>query len=123
MIVESLITGKRMATGSSMRISSLEDIAVFTKEGEMTLKEVLKKLYDHEKGGQAMDPKSDDRQVRQYFGIVVPDYNPEKVYLSDIRKMVSWYNLLQEKEMLDFSAEGEAPAEAAGEEAAASEEV
>jgi hypothetical protein len=113
-IVESLSTGKRMPASASAKISSLEDIAVFTEGGELPLKEILKKISEHEQGGIAIVSKSSDDIIRKYFGIIVPDYIKEKVYVSDMKKIILWYNILQEKEMLDFSVQ---------EEAAGSEEV
>jgi hypothetical protein len=106
-IVESLATGKRMPASPSAKISALEDIAVFTEGGELPLKKILKKISEHEDGGVALDPKSSDDLIRKYFGVIVPDYIKEKVYVSDMKKIILWYNLLHEKEMLDFSAEEE----------------
>lgn len=108
-IVESLINGKRMPVSTTARISSLEDIAVYTAVGDLPLKEIFRKIADHEQGA-AIQAKATDEQIRRYFGEVVPDYDRERVYISDIRKIILWYNLLQEKQLLDFSAEEEASA-------------
>ncbi len=113
-IAESLLTGKRMPVHSSSKVSSLEDIAIFTESGEKPLKEVLKSISDFEKGGLTIDPKSPDDMLKKYFAQVVPDFNREKVYVSDIRKVVTWYNILHEKEMLDFTEETEPDLESAG---------
>lgn len=104
-IVESLINGKRMPVSTTARISSLEDIAVYTAVGDLPLKEIFRKIADHEQGDAAIQAKATDEQIRLYFGEVVPDYDRERVYISDIRKIIMWYNLLQEKQLLDFSAE------------------
>ena len=108
-IVESLINGKRMPVSTTARISSLEDIAVYTAVGDLPLKEIFRKIANHEQGA-AIQAKATDEQIRRYFGEVVPDYDRERVYISDIRKIILWYNLLQEKQLLDFSAEEEASA-------------
>lgn len=106
-IAESLLTNKRMPVNSSSKVSSLEDIAIFTDSGEKPLKEVLKSIYDHENGGKSIDPKVSDDELKKYFALVVPDYGRDKVYVSDIKKVISWYNILREKDMLDFTEEME----------------
>lgn len=106
-IVESLLTGKRMPVGTSTKVSSLEDIAIYTNSGDLPLRDVLKKIAEQEQGGQTIDTKLADAEIRKYFGTVIPDYDREKVYVSDIRKVLLWYNILQEKELLVF--EEEAP--------------
>lgn len=106
-IVESLANGKRFPANPSAKISALEDIAVFTETGELPLKEILKRIYDHEGGGPGMNPKASENLIRKYFEIMVPGYVKEKVYLSDMKKIILWYNILHEKGMLDFSDEDE----------------
>lgn len=104
-IVESLLTGKRMPASTSAKISSLEDIAVYTTSSDLPLKEIFKKISEHEKGGQAISPKSSDNDLKRYFEQIVPDYDKDRVYISDIKKMILWYNILHEHELLDFSEE------------------
>jgi hypothetical protein len=106
-IVESLITGKRTPASTTSKISSLEDIAVFTHSGDIPLKEILKRIHVHENGGQALDSKSPDAEIRKYFEGVIPDYDKDRVYVSDIRKVIHWYNILQEKGLLIFEEEPE----------------
>ena len=116
-IVESLITGKRMPASTTSKISSLEDIAVFTHSGDIPLQEILKKIHTHENGGQSKDSKAPDADIRKYFETVVPDYDKDRVYVSDIRKVIHWYNILQEKDLLIFEEEpGETPTESVAEE-------
>jgi hypothetical protein len=111
-IVESLIDQKRMPAFSSHKISALEDIAVFTEEKEVPLKDVLKSIYDKELGKECIDPKSEPEKLKDYFAAVLPAYDREKVYASDIKKMLSWYNLLLKNKILDFTEE-EKPEESA----------
>ena len=106
-IVESLVTGKRMPASTTAKISSLEDIAVYTKNSDIPLKEVLKKISDHESGGLAISAKSKDNELKKYFEVIVPDYDKDRVYISDIKKIILWYNLLHEHLLLDFSEEVE----------------
>jgi len=104
-IVESLVTGKRMPASASAKISSLEDIAVYTHSGDVPLREILKRISDHENGGTCLDPKAATPVVKKYFEAIIPDFDQERVYVSDIRKVLLWYNLLLQKEMLDFTEE------------------
>ena len=94
-IVESLLTGKRMPASPTAKISSLEDIAVYTQTSDMPLKDVLKKIHEYENGGQAINVKSNDNELKKYFGTIIPDYDKDRVYISDIKKIFIWYNILQ----------------------------
>jgi hypothetical protein len=102
-IVESLETLKRMPVHSTSKISALEDIAIYTDNGDVPLKEIFKAIYDKENGGPAINPKATVNELKSYFEKVVPDYDKERVYVSDIKKVISWYNVLQDKGLLDFS--------------------
>mgnify|MGYP004703353815 FL=1 len=106
-IVESLLTGKRVPASQTAKISSLEDIAVYTQGSEMPLKEVLKKIFDHESGGLTLSAKSTDSELKKYFEVIVPDYDKDRVYISDIKKIILWYNILHEQQLLDFSEKDE----------------
>lgn len=108
-IVESLIDKKRFPAYASAKVSALEDVAIFTTTGETPLKEVLSKIYEKEQGGLAINPKEvTNDELKAYFSSVVPEYNPEKVYVSDIKKVLLWYNLLQKLNMLNLPEEEEA---------------
>ena len=114
-IVEHIETGRRNSAYSSAKVSSLEDISVFTEGEDLPLGKVLDKIFEKESGGSAIDSKADAEKLREYFEEVVPDYSKEKVYLSDIKKIILWYNLLQKKGMLireepEKEAEPEKPA-------------
>ncbi|MDA3879866.1 MAG: DUF5606 domain-containing protein [Prolixibacteraceae bacterium] len=105
LIVESLSTGKRIPAHSTNKIIALEDIAIFTTKGEVQLKEVLKKIAEKEDGKPSIDHKSSGNELKNYFGEVLPDYDEDRVYVSDIKKVIQWYNILQEKDMLSFEDE------------------
>jgi hypothetical protein len=115
-IVESLETQKKMPVYSTSKVSSLEDIAIFTEKGDMPLKEVFKAIYEKENGGEAISHKSSANELKSYFEKIVPDFDKDRVYVSDIKKVLLWYNLLREKEMLDFSEEEKPEAEDASSE-------
>jgi hypothetical protein len=102
-IVESLDTKKRIPVYSSVKVSALEDIAIYTYEGETPLKEILKSISEKENGGAALSVKASGNELKAYFEEVVPEFDKERVYISDIKKVLTWYNSLQEKNMLDFS--------------------
>jgi hypothetical protein len=106
-IVESLADGKRMPAHASARISALEEISIYTDEGDVKLKEVFKRISDKEEGGTAIDAKSSNDALKNYFEQVLPEYDKERVYVSDIKKVITWYNTLHGHSLLDFSEETE----------------
>lgn len=99
-IVEHLETGKRTTTFSSAKVSSLEDISIFTESEDLPLGKVFDRIYEKENGGPTVDTKTSPENLKKYFEEIVPDYSREKVYLSDIRKVFIWYNILHKKNML-----------------------
>ncbi len=116
-IVEAFSDKKRSFINASSKVSSLEDIAIFTSEEEVPLKQVLKNIFELENGGPAPDPKSSPEELKTFMEKVLPTYDQEKVYISDIKKLVTWYNTLLSLNMLSF--EEEPAAEKATEETAA----
>jgi hypothetical protein len=116
-IVESFSDKKRSFINASSKVSSLEDIAIFTSEEEVPLKQVLKSIFEHEKGGPAPDPKSSPEELKSFMERILPTYDHERVYVSDIKKLVTWYNTMLSLNMLSF--EEEPAAEKAVEEPAA----
>ena len=101
-IVESLTGGKRMPAYATSRISALEDIAVYTNAEDVPLAEILKNMYKHLDGKQAVSPKSSGNELKEFFALVLPDYDQERVYVSDIKRIISWYNLLQKLGLVDL---------------------
>jgi len=104
-VVESMIDGKRFTAFAHERVSSLEEISIYTDNEELSLKEVFKRIHEKHEGTKSIDPKSDKKLLRSYFEEVVPEHDQERVYTSDIKKMIGWYNLLVDKEMLEFEEE------------------
>jgi len=104
-IVESISDKKRFPAFATDRISSLEEISMFTYEKDVPLKEVFKSIFDKEEGGKSIDPKSDSKILKEYMEIILPDFDRDRVYVSDMKKLISWYNLLQENDLLDFLTE------------------
>lgn len=103
LVVESLQTGKRQPAYAHEKIISLGDIAIFTDNGEVPLGEVMEKIKEKENGGRvSVDLKSDTNILKEYFSGILPDFDRERVYPTDIKKLMSWYNLLVEKGYTDF---------------------
>jgi hypothetical protein len=99
-IVEHLETGKRSTAHNSVKVSSLEDISIFTLSEDLLLGKVFDKIFEKENGGPAIDEKSPAEKMKSYFEEILPDYDKNKVYPSDIKKVILWYNLLQKLNLL-----------------------
>ncbi len=99
-IVEHLETKKRSSAYGSSKVSSLEDIAIFTDKEDLPLGKVFDIIYDRNEGGTAIDPKSDPGALKSWFEEILPDYSRDKVYVSDIRKIAQWYNIMHSLDML-----------------------
>lgn len=108
LIVESMQDGKRMPVFASDRSSALEDISVFTYEKDMPLKEVLWAIHQKYEGQEGPDPKSSPDTLRTAFEEVLPDYDKDRVHVSDMKKIFSWYRLLLAEDLIsDPDAEAE----------------
>jgi len=100
-IVESIGDGKRFPVHGSAKVSALEEISIYTETEEVPLKDVFKKIYDKEKGKQGISHKEDSKKVKAYFETILPDYDKERVYASDMAKVIRWYNMLIENNAYD----------------------
>lgn len=96
-IVESLLTGKRMPAFITSRISALQDVAIYTADEEEQLIEVFISLFEYSEGKTILSSKSSKEEMIEVFVAVLPNYDDERVYISDIKKVIAWYNLLIEK--------------------------
>jgi hypothetical protein len=99
-IVEHLETKKRSSAYGSAKVSSLEDIAIFTENEDVPLGKVFNLIHEKENGGAAPDSKSDVKILNTWFESILPDYSKDKVYTSDIKKLVQWYNILHKLNLL-----------------------
>jgi hypothetical protein len=104
LIVEALDgTGKKIPTSANTKVSILSDIAMFTMEGEERLAAVFLNIHNKVKEGLVVpDKKANDDLFPQFLGKVLPTYDNERIYLSDMKKLANWYNIL--KDQLDFEA-------------------
>lgn len=108
LIVESLVDKKRMPAHSKDKVVSLADVSMFTENGDKPLSEILESLKTKENGAIAsIDAKADAQSLRTYFGEIVPDFDRDRVYPTDIKKLIQWYNLLIETENTDFASKEE----------------
>ncbi len=102
-VVESLDDGKRSSAFITEQLSSLNDISVFTTGEDMKLEDIFKKIYEKENGKEALNHNASANEIKAYFAEAVPEYDKERVYVSDIKKIIKWYNILVKANILDFT--------------------
>ena len=100
LIVESLTDGKKMPVYSAHKISALDDISIYTYDEDIPLKKVFSLISIKENGGKAISHKSSSEELRNYMEEVLPDFDQDRVYTSDLKKIFSWYNNLQENNFI-----------------------
>ena len=96
-IVESLLNGKRIPAYSSSKISALTDISIFTQTGEIQLSELFNRIKQNSK---AISLKASANEIKSAFGEVLPEYDQDRVYVSDMKKIFQWYELLNDLNLL-----------------------
>lgn len=113
LIVESLVDGKRMPTYARDKIISLADVSMYTNGDDIELWKVLESAYKKEEGKVcSVDAKkADNKVVLAWFDEVLPDWDRDRVYPTDVRKLISWYNILVNAGFTTFAPEEEAAAE------------
>lgn len=104
-IVESLSDGKRFQVFASDKISSLGEISIYTSSEDMPLREVFRLIREKNADQPAPGIKSTDKELVEFFESIVPEYDKERFYISHMRKLVGWYNILLEKGITDFTEE------------------
>jgi hypothetical protein len=104
---ESLLDGKKHPIHNSQKVSSLGDISMFTDEEDVPLRKVLENMKGIYEGGPAPDGKSESKVLRDAMDKILPGYARERVYDSDLKKLFTWYNLLQKNDMLEFASDEE----------------
>jgi len=107
-VAVSLLDGKKMTVNLKNNVSVLSEIAIYTLQEEMPLLEVFKKISTKENGQKtSISHKAYKIDLEAYFFEVLPNYDEDRVYASDIKKVIQWYNILQANDLLDFSAPAE----------------
>lgn len=106
-IAESMLTGQRQMFGANAKVSSLADISIYTDETDVPLREVLKTMAEKLGQGPAMSPKSDPKAIKAFFAEVLPNYDEDRFYVSHMKKILDWYEVLRNHATLEFVEEDE----------------
>jgi Domain of unknown function (DUF5606) len=96
-LAESLVDGKKISVSLKVNVSLLSEISIYTINEEKPLTEVMRNIAIKENEGPAISHKEDNATLVAYFSEILPEYDSERVYPSDIKKVLNWYNLLQSK--------------------------
>lgn len=103
-IVESIETRKKTAVNSSQNVSLLSNVTIYTlDEEEMSLEEVFYKIAEKENKGVAISHKASGADLHQYFSEILSNYDRNRVYNSDLKKIFQWYNILQKAGLIDLN--------------------
>ncbi len=102
-IVKSIPDGKKMVVNIRHNVSLLNEIAIYTYTEEVPLGDIFQKIYEKEDGGEAINHKSSKNELEAYFAEVLPEYDEDRVYASDMKKLFQWYNLLIKNGFTDFT--------------------
>jgi hypothetical protein len=115
-LAESLLDGKKITVGMRSNVSLLSEISMYTYSEEKPLAEIMRAIAVKENEGPALSHKEDNAKLIAYFKEILPDYDEDRVYASDIKKVLNWYNILQAKGMVSKEEPKVANAEAIKEE-------
>lgn len=102
-LAESLLDGKTINVSGRHNVSLLSEIAIYTLTEEVPLRKVFEKISEKEEGKETISHKVSKEKLEEYFFEVLPDYDEDRVYVSDIKKVVQWYNMLVKNGLTDFS--------------------
>ena len=115
-LATSLVDGKKISVSAKQNVSILSEIAIYTLTEELPLSEIFTKISNKENQGEAISHKSTKDELEEYFFEILPDYDEDRVYPSDIKKVVQWYNLLTKHGVTNFKKESTEASEAKSEE-------
>lgn len=110
-IAKSIIDQKKIAVNVRHNVSLLSEIAIYTYTEEVPLGTIFQKMHEKEEGKEAISAKASKKELEAYFSEILPDYDVERVYQSDIKKIIQWYNLLTNNGFTDFAVEEKATSE------------
>lgn len=102
-LIESLLDGKRQPAFAKEKISSLEDISIFTTDEDVPLAKVFQEIYKKEDGKDCIDAKLDNKKLVAYMREILPNFDEERVYSSDMKKLFTWYNILNKNGLIDLN--------------------
>jgi len=103
-VAESLLDGKKITVGLRSNVSLLSEISIYTNTAEKPLAEVMRSIAVKEDNGPSISHKEDNDTLIAYFKEILPDYDEDRVYASDIKKVINWYNMLQAKGLVSKEA-------------------
>lgn len=107
-VAESLLNGKKITVGINNNVSVLSEIAIYTLDEELPLREVFQKIKEKENGSKtSIGHKEDKLKLEEYFFEILPNYDEDRVYPSDIKKVIQWYNILHEQGITEFKEESD----------------
>ena len=104
-VAKSLIDGKKMSIGQTLRVSTLSDISIYVEDGDEPLHNVLKHIHEIYGDKELEVDLKDSDALRSFLREVLPEHDEDRVYTSDIKKVIKWYNMLLENDLLDFTEE------------------
>lgn len=107
-IVESLLDGRRQNVSATAKVSALTEISMFTEGEDIPLAEVFTNIYNYTGGKEAVSHKEEPARLKEYFAAVQPDYDRERVHVSDMKKCFAWYNILVGAGFTEFKLPGDA---------------
>ncbi len=116
-VVESLEDQKRHVAPATARVSSLEDIAIFTIDEEVPLADIFFMIHEKSEGKETLSHKADVKELKSQFKELVSEYDEDRVYVSDIKKVFQWYNQLHQHQLLEVIDKEEEDAEEKAEKA------
>ena len=99
-IVESITDGKKSPLHAHNNANLLEEIGIYTYNDTKSLSDIMNDIAKKEKGKQSLNHKSSNEQLITYFRDIVSEYDEERVYISDIKKVIQWYNILQKNGLI-----------------------
>lgn len=102
-VAESLIDNRKLNINASYNVSLLSEIAIYTLTEEVPLREIFQKIFDKENGKETISHKVPKIELEEFFFEILPEYDEDRVYPSDIKKIVQWYNILVKNDFTDFS--------------------
>ncbi len=122
-VVESLEDQKRHVAPATARVNSLEDIAIFTLDEEVPLADIFFMIHEKSEGKESISHKATVEELKSQFKELVPEYDEDRVYVSDIKKVFQWYNQLHQNELLEVIDKEEEKEEDSREETVQAEET
>jgi len=101
-VIEGITDAKRINAFSTDKISSLQDIAIYTKDDDLPLNDIFKNIFKKEDGKEAISHKASNKEIKAYFSEILPDFDEDRVYVSDMKRVFKWYNILQKQGLIDL---------------------